>query len=170
MGVTRNERRCTPPLEGLRRGGLMGVTRTERICTPPLEGLRRGDAHTNKNTQHTHSLLQVQNRIPQALPPPATEKHRFPSPSPSSYNRWQYAWSTNRSTTPSASRGGPHRSRACSTLGSTASACVARAPPLPKRAKRYLHTPRDAPKQVSTSLKTINSKQVPGLSARKMIR
>ena len=60
--------------------------------------------------------------------------------------------------------------RACSTLGSTASACVARAPPLPKRAKRYLHTPRDAPKQVSTSLKTINSKQVRPLSARKMIR
>jgi hypothetical protein len=30
-----NERICTPPLEGLRRGGLMGgVRRNERICTP----------------------------------------------------------------------------------------------------------------------------------------
>ena len=83
----------------------------ERVYTPS-GGPPEGGTHTQtKTTQHTHSLLQVQNRIPQALPPPATEKHRFPSPSPSSYNRWQYAWSTNRSTTPSASRGGPHRNR-----------------------------------------------------------
>ena len=65
-----------------RKGGSVRKCVSGRICTPPLEGLRSGDAHTNKNAQHTHSLLQVQNRIPQALSPPATEKHRFPSPSP----------------------------------------------------------------------------------------
>merc|ERR1740130_156460 len=93
------------------------------------------NTHTHTHTKSTHAhaqttqhkLSRVQNPLPKLYP-----IH-------SNYNRWQYAWSTNRSTTPSASRGGPHRSRACSTLGSTASACVARAPPLPKRAERYLH-------------------------------
>ena len=56
-----------------------GVIRNERICTPPLEGLRRGDAHTNENTQHTPSR-RSRTESPQAATPPATTKT---SPSPS---------------------------------------------------------------------------------------
>ena len=90
-----------------------GVIMNERICTPPLEGLRRGDAHTNENTQH-NTLAQVPNRIPASCNPTSyhkTSPSPSPSPPPASYDRWQYAWSTNCSTTPSASRGGPHRKR-----------------------------------------------------------
>ena len=58
-----------------------GVIMNERICTPPLEGLRRGDAHTNENTQH-NTLAQVPNRIPASCNP--TSHHKTsPSPSPS---------------------------------------------------------------------------------------
>eukprot|EP00964_Phaeocystis_antarctica_P057720 scaffold34183_cov58-Phaeocystis_antarctica.AAC.1 len=53
--------------------------------------------------------------------------------------------------------------RACSTLSSTASACVARAPPLPKRGERYLHLRRDAPRSLNKFENCINSKQVPDI-------
>ena len=111
-----NERICTPLWDygtGPPRSGGVGSwgidIMNERIRTSPLEGLRKRDVHTQTKTHSTHTLAQVQIRIPK-LSPPAITKHRFASPSPS-YNRWQYAWSTNCSTTPSASRGGPHRKR-----------------------------------------------------------
>ena len=69
------------PPEGM--GSWGGVIMNERICTPPLEGLRRGDAHTNKNTQHTtHTLSQVHNRIPQALSPTSHHKNTAPQAHP----------------------------------------------------------------------------------------
>ena len=62
-----------------------GVIMNERICTPPLEGLRRGDAHTNENTHHTPSLAGPQPNPPELQPPPATTKNtasQAPSPQP----------------------------------------------------------------------------------------
>merc|ERR1740130_182299 len=61
------------------------------------------NTHTHTHTKSTHAhaqttqhkLSRVQNPLPKLYP-----IH-------SNYNRWQYAWSTNRSTTPSASRGEP---------------------------------------------------------------
>ena len=89
----------------------------ERICIPsggPPEGRC---THAQKRTAHiTHPLSQVQNQIPPSCNPTSHHKKNTASPSPSppiaSYDRWQYAWSTNCSTTsPRRSRGGPHRKR-----------------------------------------------------------
>ena len=109
-----NERICTPPLEGLRRGWDHGGSDNERtnMHTPsggPPEGRR---THKRKHTSHTLSRRSTTESPRAATPTSHHKKHRFPSPlPPASYDRWQYAWSTNCSTTPSASRGGPHRKR-----------------------------------------------------------
>merc|ERR1740130_822494 len=92
------------------------------------------NTHTHTRKAHTHTPK-----------PPNTNsrgsKIRSPSSTPSTPTTTDGSTRGPQTAAPppSASRGGPHRSRACSTLGSTASACVARAPPLPKRAERYLH-------------------------------
>merc|ERR1740130_601734 len=86
------------------------------------------NTHTHTHTKSTHAhaqttqhkLSRVQNPLPKLYP-----IH-------SNYNRWQYAWSTNRSTTPSASRGGPHRNR----THAAPCAALAHTPPSASRASQ----------------------------------
>ena len=90
MGVTRNERRCTPPLEGLRRGGRTHKQKTHSTHTPSC----RSRTESPKPCPHQPP----KNTAFQAPPPPATTDGSTRGPQTAA-------------PTPSASRGGPHRNR-----------------------------------------------------------
>ena len=78
-----------------------------------------------------------------------------------SYDRWQYAWSTNCSTTPSASRGGPHRNR------THAAPCASLTPTVPRRPVRRPTTaaPRALPRATGDTSHAAASRG-PGAAAR----
>ena len=115
----------------------------------------RFERKINRNSSHPdagHANTGTQRLAPSRIQPTTTTSLHPAAPS---YNQWQYAWSTNCSATPSASRGGPHRKRThaapCAALAHTPQTGRGTAPRRPFR-RPTTAAPRALPRATGGTL------------------